>query len=519
MSAQSRPTHPCLSECAHLIALANAMTEVFNATSTQDAPDFLHDWRTQAEAMRNNPTLDSLGGERALEKLSLDLRRLWLQHVYAHSGGYMMSPPHTQRKYLPDGARIGFPYDRWLKPQVLEQRLNALHPAPKGWNGRAYLFANAMAAIVTSLQVYRAFAKKTWPQLAAPPQKPLSLHWFGGYFEIIKALHLVCDDHLHGRKHTKQQDLCTAIERGIADLVLIEPVAANIELEVFDLDAFTRAWNRRPANARPCTIIVDASLNAGTFPIERLCLELAPNPPAMVILIRSGLKLDQEGLELSNAGLLNLWMPSDADSTNDPKNAKRFDQFTDTLEVSRTTIGAGLSQNEYAALSAPFFLDREALAHHADAVFANNRELAEALAYVAKPDGTLFQQVLHPCLGQRKDLPWAEAPYVNLRYRPDDKTARAFLHAVLQFEARARTLTFQSGSSFGFRGHRFEMGFARGFKHNTLRVAMGARGGPSKDGVIQLFRDLAAYPDFAALRAAYPQIAAKLSDDPIQEEA
>lgn len=509
MPAKPTPTQSCSSECVHLIALANGL---LNASPTQNEPSFLHDWLAQAEAMRDNPTLESLGGERALENLSLDLRRLWLQYAYAHSGDYMMSPPHAQRKYLPDGARIGFPYDRWLKPQVLEQRLDALHPAPKGWRGRAYLFANAMAAITTALQVYRAFAKKTWPQLAAPPRRPLSLHWFGGYFEIIKTLHLVCDDHLHGRKHTRQQDLCIAVERGTADLVLIEPVAANVDLEVFDLEAFIRAWKRRPATARPCSIIVDASLSAGVFPIERLCLELSPNPPAMVILIRSGLKLDQEGLELSNAGLLNLWM------VDDPDNAKRFDQFTDTLGVSRTTVGASLSQNEYAALSAPFFLNSDMLTRHAAAVFTNNRELAEALTRTIKPEASLFSQVIHPALGERKQLTWAEAPYINLRYRPDDDTARAFLHAVLQFEARARTLTFQSGSSFGFRGHRFEMGFARGLKHSTLRVAMGGRNGPSKSGVIQLLQDLAAYPDFAALRAAYPQIAAKKSTGPIQEE-
>jgi len=486
---------------------------MLNALPSQDEAHFLDDWRAQAEAMRDNPTLESLGGELALENLSLELRRLWLQHTYAHSSDYMMSPPHTQRKYLPDGARIGFPYDRWLRPQILEHRLSALHSAPKGWLGRAYLFANAMAAITTTLQVYRAFARKTWPQLAATPRSPLSLHWFGGYFEIIKTLHLVCDDHLHGRKHTRQQDLCSAVECGVADVVLIEPIAANIDLEVFDLDAFIRAWKRRPADARPCSIIIDASLSASIFPIERLCLDLGPNPPAMVILVRSGLKLDQEGLELSNAGLLNLWM------ADDPDNAKRFDQLTDTLEVSRTTVGANLSQNEYAALSAPFFLDPDALSRHAAAVFANNRDLAAALSRTIKPEGTLFSHVAHPGLGKHKHLSWAEAPYINLHYRPDDDTARAFLHEVLLFEARARTLTFQSGSSFGFRGHRFEMGFARGLKNSTLRVAMGARNGPSKPGVIQLFQDLATYPDFAALRAAYPQIAANQSDDPIQEEA
>lgn len=465
------------------------------------APHPFDEWTERAERLLHHQELERLEGEQALEHLALSLRHIWLRVAYEHSSSYMMSPPQGQYKCLPDGERITYPYDRWIKPKLLEQRLNAQRPAPEGWTARAVLFANGMAAITSVLQVYHASAETIFPG----SKGPLSLHWFGGYFEITRALQLICDDHLHGRKHADQRDLCSSVERGVADLVLIEPVAADIDLHVFDLGAFINAWKNRRSD-RPCAIVVDTSLCGPTFPMERLCREIKHRPPAFVAQVRSGLKLDQEGLEFSNAGLLTLWTP------NDPESIERLDQFEDTLRLARTTVGAGLSQNECAALNVPFFLDQASFVRHAARVFENNRHLARALAHVVKSDVGLFSHVTHPCLGAAKDEPWAEAPYVNVRYRADDKSARDFLYAVLKYESRSRKLCFQAGSSFGFRAHRFEMGFARGVKYNSLRIAIGSRSGPSLDGVIELFQELAAYPDFTAVRRAYPQLEANETD-------
>ena len=511
-STRSPPTStsPCKAECKHLIALANALAAVLKTSS------FPGTWRARADALLRSTHLETLEGEQALEHLALDLRRRWLHETHSGSGAYMMSPPHGQKKHLPNTARIGYPYDRWLKPRWLELRLNAHRPAPEGWASRSLLFANGMAAITTVLQVYRAFAPRMWPKDGG--KKPLSLHWFGGYFEIIKALQLICDNRFQGRKHVQQRTLHDVVEHGNADVILIEPVAADFDLEVFDLEAFIAAWKRRRTK-RPCTIIVDASLSGSTFPLETLCKELHADPPALVIHIRSGLKLDQEGLELANVGLLTIWAP-DHDG---PDSLERLDQVEHSLQVARTTLGASLSQDEYAALSASFFLDRQSLTNHASAVFDNNRKLAHTLAKAlkqkdGKQTGGLLTHVAHPCLAPGSDRSWAEAPFVNIGYRPDNASSRAFLRAVLEFEASTRKLCLQSGSSFGFRAHRFEMGFARGLKHKTLRVAMGARKGPSCDGVIALFEELAAYPDFAALRKAYPQIASQKPKDRTQEE-
>jgi len=484
---------PCKSECDHLIALAREMG------GTGVGAPFLTAWLTHAQAVQNSPMLETLDGERMVDDLALDLRRRWLQHCHKTSSTYMMSPPHTQAKYLSNGTRVHYPYERWLKPEALEARLLTQQPPPTGWNARAVVFANAMSAITTMFQTYRNRAAKLWPR---PGTAPLSLHWFGGYFEISRALELLCGGDFFARKHARQQTLCDAVARGEADLVLIEPVAANLKLEVFDLDAFVQAWQRRPATARPCTLIIDTSLCADTFRGEDLCQKLATNPPALVVMVRSALKLDQHGLELANAGLVSL-LARDGEAS-----SQALERFTATLRLARTTLGAGLSQNEQSALSVPFFLTPGALAVHTRAVFAHNRELAQRLNAAIATHNGVIDAVYHPSLSPLNAHPWAQAPYVNIHFQPDDDSARGFLRAVLEHEIKAQKLRFCSGSSFGFRSHRFEMGFAKGYKYTTLRVAMGARAGLSCEGVIGLFERLCAHRDFAALRAAYPHIPA-----------
>jgi hypothetical protein len=491
-----------------LIGLSNHMGKVFAAPSTKNDPPFPGDWRARAEALLKNPKLETAEGEQMLENLSLELRRRWLQRAHLRSDGYMMSPPHSQRKLLPGDVRLSYPYDRWVKPQDLEHRLKQHRPAPQGWLCEARVFSSGMSALTTVLQVLRAFGSDMW----GVSKSPLSLHWFGGYFEITKALEVLCDARFQGRKHAQQKNLHDAIAQGKPDIILIEPVAANIDLDVFDMQAFVAAWKLRPEN-RPCIIVLDTSLVGDSFPVEAFCHQLSDHPPRLVINIRSGLKLDQNGLELSNLGLMTLLTP------NLEGHRERLSQLGNSLRIVRTTFGVNLSGDECAALSAPFVLDAQSLTNHSQAVFANNQRLGEALSQKIKPESGLFSQVIHPALGADKDKSWAVAPYVNLRYRSDDHSDRALLRAVIENLAFRRKLTFLSGSSFGFRAHRFEMGFIRGTKFSTLRIAMGARPGPSCDGVIALFEELADFQDMNALRAAYPAIAAKSPQDRTAEES
>ena len=500
--------HPCKDECMQLIALSNRLAKVFEAPSTKNDKPFLSAWRKRADELLKHPELESVEGEQLLGNLSLDLRRLWLQHAHLRSDSYLMSPPHTQRKLLPGDVRISYPYDRWVKPEDLERRLNEHRPAPDGWVSEARVFSSGMTAITTFLQVFRAFGHKLWNI----PKRPLSLQMFGGYFEIVKALQVICDQQFQGRKHALQKNLFAAVERGQGDLIFVEPISADINLEVFDMEAFAKAFVKRP-KGRSAVIVLDTSLSGDAFPLERFCALLKDNPPSLIVNIRSGLKLDQLGLEFSNLGLMTLWAPATEATT------KSLKSVAESLRVTRTTFGAGLSQDECAALSAPFILDKTSLNIHGQAVFDNNQAFAMALSDTVDFEQSFINKIIHPSLSPDKDKSWAKAPFVNIHYKSEDRSDRALLRMILEVESRNRNLSFVSGSSFGFRSHRFEMGFVQGTKYSALRVALGSITGPSFYGVIDLFKHLSTFKDFEALKKAYPELAAKTPKDRTAEES
>ncbi|MEG3617025.1 hypothetical protein V5T82_01030 [Magnetovibrio sp. PR-2] len=502
MDTTAHTSASCLADLHALIALYDDMRTHLDDGNDGPAIDTkpLDNWHTKASTLTQSKALETLTGERKLEALIMELRHLWLQAVHSRSSRYMMSPPQTQIKYLPGGDRVNYPYDRWLKPINLENRLAGAWPTPKGWHKQSLLFASAMAAITTFLQAYRGLAPQWWTELSAPQ----TLHWWGGYFEISKALQLVCDQRFIGRKHATQDGLHKHMQDGQTDLIVLEPVAAKLELDVFDLDSFVAAWSKRKSK-RPATLLIDTSLLGDTISMEDFCKRLNDQAPALIVEVRSGLKLDQQGLELANAGLMNLWMPEHRDD--------KLDDIVNSLQISRTTLGTNLSHNELAALQAPLFLHADLLNTHTTAVFAANRLFAEQLHPLIKPDTGVFDAVFHPSLGDNARLPWAQSPFVNIRYRPDDDSARSFLNNVLDFESHRRKLCFWPASSFGFRSHRYEMGYGRDIKFNTLRVALGARHGPSMHEVIKLFQELARFSDFQDLRNAYPEVSTRMTPD------
>lgn len=510
-------------EAEQLLALADAI----DACLPEHRGLFLKPWRAKVQSVLSNPELETLQGENRLEALSLELRNLWLRYAHDNSAKLMMSPPHPEQKYLPDMTRIGYPYDRWLKPEILEQRLSDESAVPQGWSKTSVAFSSGMAAITSVLLHHRASASRYWPGVGTR----LGIHWFGGYFEITRVLRLICDSTFQGRHHADQATLNAVVAKGLGDIVMIEPVAANLDLHVFDLDAFIHAWrqsittDKSDTPRRPRIIVIDSSLVADTFPVHRLCeelgaKELGPDGPALVIDVRSGLKLDQQGLELSNVGLVTIYAHEHARFGKTGR--IDLEDIADNLRLVRTSFGASLSGDEYAALSAPFFLNPASRTSHAQAVFANNAHFAAKVNDVLRPDTGLIRSVIHPSLKAslkaNKDIPWAVSPFVNITYSgagegiEGSDLTRKFFNTVLKLEARNRELTFQSGSSFGFRAHRFEMGFVRGHKYDSLRVAIGARPGPSLDGVIDLFHHFASFDDMDALRAAYPGVLEKVTN-------
>src|SRR4029078_2885005 len=186
---------------------------------------------------------------------------------------------------------------------------------------------------------------------------------------------------------------------------------------------------------------------------------LESGPPAVFRLV-SGLKLLQGGLELSGVGVLTVFTPIGRTPS-----AK---QLGDRIRKIRTLLGLGLSFGDVAVLEAPWFLDREYASIYQQAVFENNARLSRAVA----ASNRVFRGAFHPSM-----LPdghgSGDAPYCVFRLQSGDPVAFARLEELLRDEIRRRGVLFESGGSFGFRGHRYDFVRPEDRSEPFLRIALG----------------------------------------------
>jgi hypothetical protein len=150
----------------------------------------------------------------------------------------------------------------------------------------------------------------------------------------------------------------------------------------------------------------------------------------------------------------------------------------------RSLTGSGLTLDELAVLSAPWFLDRTYMQDYTAAIFAHNAALGSAIGR----ESAVFEERSHPSLVS----PGAEAPFCAVRLRGGDGAAHRRLLGIVDAEVGRRGLYATQGGSFGFRGHRYEM-IEPDHEDGVpfLRVALGFRGGRTLEGLTALFRELA----------------------------
>jgi hypothetical protein len=449
-----QPTHD---ECQALLQLGDGV-----ATRMPQAESVLRSWR-QAVAALENTQLEPAAFEAELDRLGLALRRICLGLAHAASDRALRSPRERDYTTAPDGEEISFGYERSIEPEKLEARLQSYAPAPAGWHADHLLFSSGQAAMNCLLL---ALAPR-----GANPANPPRIRHLGGYFETEELLAMMSS---HGmiRELAKNGD-------DHADVLILEPVYFDRAAQAHRLD-MTAALKRHCATAEGCPslVIVDSTLVGPCFDLDPLLPQQLNCSEAGHILVRmsSGLKLDQAGLELANVGLVSVYRRADQDLVIDP---------AEKLRKARTLTGAGLGFDALGVLEAPWFLDRDHARAYAEAVFENNAELAQRLSEV---DG-LFSQVSHPSLGADSG---AAAPFVLIQLEEDAPENYRKLEELIAREAKARNLRFDKGGSFGFRGHRYEAILPQAGEITPfLRVALGARKGWSRDGIIDLLCEIA----------------------------
>ena len=441
-------------ECDDLLQLGAALGEKVPA-----ARGALETWHDAVAALAETD-LPPWESEAELDRLALALRRICLGAAHAASDRALRSPRERDRTKAPDGAEINFGYERSLQPETLEARCAAYAPAPQGWQADHLLFSSGQAAMNCLLLAVS-------PRAASPTNPPRIRH-LGGYFETEELIAMLA---AHGMARELPKNGADP-----ADVLIVEPIYFDRAAGAHRVDvAAALSDHCALAEGNPSLVVIDTTLAGpcGDLVLPDVLARAEPAP--LIVRLSSGLKLDQAGLELANVGIVSLYRRDDQSYAVDP---------AEKLKKARTLTGAGLGFDALGALEAPWFLDRERARSYAGAVFANNALLAQRLAEV---DG-LFAQVSHPALGTASD---ADASYCLIQLHDDTPENYRKLERLIACEAKRRNLRFDKGGSFGFRGHRYEAILPEAGEITPfLRVALGARKGWSRDGIIDLLCDL-----------------------------
>lgn len=375
---------------------------------------------------------DWLAQERQLDSAAMTLRRTWLGVAHHPGDATLKSPRAGHVAHVPCGSDVSFGYERDIDVGLLEQRKGYLQ-APAGWASDLVLFRSGQAALACLIH----FAAARWGTT-----DPLTVVHAGAYFETASLL-----------ASWPQRMIRQIDEAEFADIVIAEPVWCDGQFDC----------GRSLPSARHA-LILDITMAGPSY-------DLTPHLDdcPLVIAYSSGLKLDQAGLELANVGIVRVLSREKAGAGAE-------------LRQLRGLTGAGLTLDELSALSAPWFMDRAYADRYTAAIFANNRALAKAIG----TRSPVFGARCHPSLID----PSADAPFCALTLNQPSSDKYRALEARVAQGCERRGLLLVKGGSFGFRGHRFEL-IEPEQGETFLRVALGWRDGWSRQGLCELFAELA----------------------------
>ncbi|MDJ0626710.1 MAG: hypothetical protein QNJ44_00510 [Rhodobacter sp.] len=405
-------------------------------------------------------TLDSsLETDQDLQTMTSEIRARYLEGLSEITSRRWRTPPDGIAMPFPGGGEpYAYTYDRQHPPKALESRMTTTEQTG------VMLCSSGMAALNVVFQAFNFLMDRRRTLVA-----------FASYFETLSLLRIgpFSDRWSRARSETELSEL---IMDGKVGIVLLEPVHYNWQLVATDWTDIVTALSDCD---HPPIVVLDTTLSGDCAMQTSLIERLRSVTPALIC-IRSGIKLDQQGLELANLGIVEFWC-------DDPQ---LLEKVGSTLKTCRSICGATLTWPDACALAPEPIFGPESFRTYSGLVFETARDLFDRL----KQSGELFASVSHP------EPPWP-APLVVMELADGGSDNYRDLATLLDHEQRRRGLHWQMSGSFGFRTHRYETILPEellrpGETHSgALKIAAGCYAGARHEGIIELLLELSSYPD------------------------
>ena len=403
--------------------------------------------------------------ESALDDAARRLRITCLKAAHDATDQTLRSPTQNDKPCGPGGRRISFGYERDLDPRNIERKLAQMQSGSRSWQRAHLAFSSGQSALACIALALRELLPK------ARAEAPLRILHYGGYFETAALFRLYERSGLYRYESWAAAQI---LPQEPPDVVVFEPVYydGSIGLVAGEIEILQRLLSGAD---NPIVVIIDTTLIGLGFPLGAFLAGL-PKFNGLVVALRSGLKLDQAGLELANVGLASIFGKL--------QGTMSAASLADALREIRTLTGANLSFDAVNALDFPWCLNASYMSGYCDRVFVNNARFASALSEAGN-----FGQVTHPQRHVHAPV-WAQAPFCVLQLRDHRPANYRGLADQIMEASRRRCIKLDQGGSFGFRGHRFDVIFPEDETPPFIRVALGCRTGAGLKEVTRLWTEL-----------------------------
>lgn len=215
--------------------------------------------------------------ELKLQNYSGEIRREWLQKVCLISSKYCVSPWRGMQPRDMDGNDVKYTYGTLIDDSMVAKKLMGY--SVKNYEACTYLYNNGMAAIRGTLEIINSFIKA-----------PLDIQCKVGYFETRIYLETLTNRGISINKHSDN-----------ANVFLFEPIQYYFNFPITDVDSVIDSINKSKAKEK--FVLVDSTMDCSTSILNYIQDRLINKYNVVFIDIRSGIKQDQLGLELTSLGV------------------------------------------------------------------------------------------------------------------------------------------------------------------------------------------------------------------------
>lgn len=363
----------------------------------------------------NNSLSKLVKNEVELEKLTNLIRNKYMINVYKNTCANYKSPLIKTHVQTMNGSQIHFAYERLIKYREFEDSISV--EKFRDFLSFNIVYSSGMAAITGVIDfIEKSFSKKEAEGFIS-----------AAYFETIQLI----------KTRTTKINICfdDIMAKAYYDFYFLEPVKADFELEKSSVEKIIKKISQSKEN-QIIYLVIDSSMQGKCFSINKLFANVDVPRNFVICNIRSGIKLDEEGMEISNCGLVTFYFSRELE--------KLMSITRNFMEKNREIYGRALSFNDVCLLDNKIFFKNE---NYSKYILNNTKQFVDN---INKEENKLFKRIVYPDTTEYNFL----SPYLFLKFENDDSGKiddYELLLDIIYQETLSIGMEYNIRNSFGFR--------------------------------------------------------------------